>query len=279
MKKTALLLVFCLVISGILMAQDDADNSPVRFPFETGILIDNHTYVTPFKGMLEYRIQHRFGPVTNGITDLFGIYAPSNIRMALNYGITDKLMVGIGSTKDYKLQDLQWKYAILQQTESGSMPVSLTYYGNMVIDARENEVFYPEENYRFIHRLSYFTQFIVGRKFNDVFTFQAAPALAYYNAVDTTYQNINVGLSLGGRAKILPQMSIIAEYGMPLYVSEESEAKPNLSLGVEIGTATHAFQIFLATYDQIVPQRNLVYNTNDFTEGDLLLGFNITARF
>jgi hypothetical protein len=44
-----------------------------------------------------------------------------------------------GTTQDYKLQDLEWKYAILQQTRSNSMPVSLSYYGNMVIEATEKK--------------------------------------------------------------------------------------------------------------------------------------------
>ena len=84
-------------------------------------------------------------------------------------------MIGAGTTKDYKLQDLQWKYAILQQTRSGSMPVSVSYYGNMVIDARSKDNFGPEASYRDIHRLSYFTQLIIARKFNLKYSFQVAP--------------------------------------------------------------------------------------------------------
>ena len=66
--------------------------------------------------------------------NLFGIYGSANTRIGLNYGITDRLMIGAGTTKDYKLQDIQWKYLILQQTEDNSMPVSLSYYGNIVVD-------------------------------------------------------------------------------------------------------------------------------------------------
>jgi len=261
-KKLILLGIAVLITSVYTssFAQDteETPDYPVRNPFETGTLIDNQTPLTPYKGMIEFQIYHRFGTVKNGISDLYGIYAPSNIRLGLNYGVTDKIMVGIGTTKDYKLQDIQWKYNFLQQTRSGKVPVFLTYYGNMVIDARADENFGPTDNYLFIHRISYFSQLILARKFNDIFTFQIAPECVYYNAVDPGMKNFNAGLSLGGRARVLPSTSIIVEYDQPFTSTDVNNPKPNLGFGVEIGTGTHAFQIFMANYSQIINQRNLV---------------------
>jgi hypothetical protein len=194
-------------------------------------------------------------------------------------------MVGIGTTKDYKLQDLQWKYLILQQTEDNSMPVSLSYYGNLVLDLRDKEAFGPEESYRDIHRLSYFTQLIVARKFNDIFSFQIAPSVIYFNAVpiysnESGYKNLNFGLSAGGKATVFGSHSIIFEYDQLLTKQDiDEQPKPNLSLGWEIGTATHSFQVFVANYSNIISQYNLLYNTNDLTDWEYLFGFNITVRF
>ena len=267
-----------------IFAQEESDaNEPVRAPFETSILIDNHTVISPLKGSLEFEIHHRFGSIKNGITDIYGIYAPSNIRLGLLYGITDKIMVGAGTTKDYKLQDLQAKFTILQQTRSGSIPVSLSFYGNTVIDARENseDAFGPEEQYKEIHRLSYFSQLIVARKFGEKFAVQAAPSFTYYNAVQTGLKNANIGIHAGARAQVIGFHSIILEYNQLLTQQEDSklQPKPGLSAGVELGTSTHCFQIFISNYSQIINQRNLLYNKNDFTKGELLLGFNITVRF
>jgi hypothetical protein len=153
--------------------QNQTDNRPVKGWFETDQLIDNQTPITPAKGSLELIIHHRFGNVKeNKLDDIFGIYASSNIRMGFNYGITDRLMVGIGTEKDRKLQDLHWKYAILQQNRSGSVPVSVSYYGNVALDARGEEFFGPKEQYKYIHRFSYFSQFIVARKFSNIFSFR-----------------------------------------------------------------------------------------------------------
>ena len=177
--------------------------------------------------------------------------------MGLNYGITDRLMIGAGTTKDYKLQDLQWKYLILQQTEDNSMPVSLSYYGNMVIDLRPEEEFGPAEDFKQMHRLSYFTQLIVARKISEKLSVQVAPSLAYFNSVpiysDTTgYKNMNFGISCWCPSNLFGSHSLIFEYDQLLTKQDlDVQPKPNLSLGWEIGTATHNFQVFVANYNQI----------------------------
>jgi hypothetical protein len=113
MKTTAILAVLILFLSGTILSQEK-DNTPVYSPWSCSVNIDNQTTETPEKGAKEYLIQHRFGKISE-ISDLYGIYAPSNIRMAFNYAITDKIMVGVGTEKDNKLQDIQWKYNFLQQ--------------------------------------------------------------------------------------------------------------------------------------------------------------------
>jgi hypothetical protein len=273
-------IIFMTVVNVNLIAQeeDDSGKLPVRSPFEAGSLIDNPTIVSPLKGALELNILHRFGLMDNGTSDLYGIYASSNIKMGLNYGITDRIMVGIGTTKDYKLQDINWKLALIRQNRSGSIPLSVSYYGNMVIDARAKENFGPSERFRNIHRISYFTEIMVARKFSEVVSFQVAPSFIYYNAIDTGFKNICFGLSLGGRVKIFSSSSIIFEYDQSLTKSDAIVAKPNMALGYEIGTATHAFQLFVSNFRDILPQRNYVFNTNDFTKGKFLFGFNITVR-
>ena len=281
--RELLSVAIAILLGQMIYAQEETQevqpDLPVRAPFETSILVDNHTVVSPLKGSLEFEIHHRFGVVTNGITDIFGIYAPSNIRLGLNYGITDKLMIGAGTTKDYKLQDFQAKYAVIQQTRSGKVPVSVSLYGNMVIDAREEEAFGPAEQFRELHRFSYLYQLIVARKFSEKISLQAAPGFIYFNSVETGLKNSNFTIHAGGRAKITGSMAIIAEYNQMLTKQDTMQSKPGLSAGVEIGTATHCFQILMTNYSQIIGQRNLMYNTNEIGSGDFLLGFNITVRF
>jgi len=290
MKKTFLLFLVSALMASLSAqeeAQQQASSKPVRFTFGTGLLIDNQTIESPYKGGLELQIHHRFSLIEN-VHNLFGIYGAANTRLGLNYGITDRLMVGVGTTKDYKLQDLQWKYNIIHQTEDNSVPVSLSYYGNIVLDLRKEDAFGPVERYRDIHRLSYFTQLILARKFSKSFSAQIAPSVIYFNAVpqytnESKYKNLNFGLSAGARVSVTGSHSLLLEYDQLLTKQdlddEDLKPKPNLSLGWEIGTATHTFQVFVANYSQIINQRNLVFNTNSFSDGECLFGFNITVRF
>jgi len=285
MKKLLIVLTLSLFVSS-LIAQDaaEATSNPVRFTFGTSLLIENQTVETPYKGGLELEIHHRFSRITN-YHDLFGIYGSANTRIGLNYGITDKLMVGAGTTKDYKLQDIQWKYLILQQTEDNSMPVSLSYYGNIVVDLQTEDQFGPAASYKDMHRLSYFTQLIIARKLSEKISVQVAPSAVYFNSVpiysdSTGYKNFNLGLSAGVRANLFGSHSLMLEYDQLLTKQDlDVQPKPNLALGWEISTATHTFQVFVTNYNQIISQRNLVFNKNDFTKGDYLVGFNITVRF
>ncbi|NOX45670.1 MAG: hypothetical protein GXO89_01670 [Chlorobi bacterium] len=261
-------------------AKKKADK-PVRNPWEAGMLIETQTDLVWAPKTLEFVIQHRFGELNSGTFDLAGLYAPSNIRIALNYGLFKNAQIGIGTTKDNKLQDLNWKYKILTQTKSGSMPIALTYYGNVEYDARDKENFGASAEYKSSYRMSYFNQLIISRKFSKAVTAQITGSYAHYNLVDSVFtpdlKHDNFAVGVAGRVKISRQTSIIVEYDVPLTTPDY--IKPNYSIGVEMATSSHAFHIFITTYDGISPQRNLTYNTNDFFKGDFLIGFNITRNW
>ena len=281
--------LFILSLSLLIFAPAFAQAEPEFDIFTTSTLIENQTVASPYKGMLEMQTQHRFSPIENH-KDIFGIYGAANSRIGLSYGVTDRLMIGVGTSRYYKLQDLHWKYAILQQTTDNSIPISLSYFGNMVLDARPDNSFGPAEGYRFIHRFSYFTQFIIARKFNDKLSFQVAPSTIYFNSVPyfliddgakvIGYKNFNIGLHFGGRYRTRHNHAIIAEYDQLLTkqnsLDNDRKPKPNLTFGYEIGTPTHAFQLFVTNFTNIINQYNFLYNQNDFT---YLFGFNIIARF
>jgi Membrane bound beta barrel domain (DUF5777) len=278
MKKAFLLILLALLF--VPAFSQESEDYPVRL-FETSILIDNQTVTTPFKGLLEFEIHHRFGTVNNGLDDLFGLWGPSNIRLGLNYAITDRLVIGAGTSKNYMAQDLSVKYALLRQTESGSMPVSVALYGDMGIDLRSKDNFgSAAEDWREIHRLNYFTQVLVAKQFSKL-SLQLAPTFIYFNAVEVGYKNANFGFSAGAKYNLFGSHSLILEYDQLLTKQDnpEFDPKPQFAAGWEIGTATHAFQIFFANYHDILGQYNFLYNQNSIGDFNYLIGLNITVRF
>lgn len=272
--------IICLNRIPAQESESQPDKRPVRNPYICSMLIDNQTTVGPGAKGLELIIHHRFGTFKNGLSDLYGIYAPSNIRLGINFGITEKIMVGIGTEKNNKLQDIHCKWNFIQQTRSGSIPLALSYYLNIALDAKNKDFF--GENYKFTNRFSYFHQLIISRKFSPNITLQVAPGYAHFNVVESNRENDIIALSAGGRFNIVGKISILAEYdhSFPVKPFGDSglEPKSNLAFALEIGTSTHAFQITLAQYNNIISQRNFAYNINDLANGGWLLGFNITVR-
>src|SRR6476661_9237330 len=136
MKKTnrmlPLSMIMILLVTGVnIYGQDSteakpiAKSRPVKNTFESVWLIDNQTVMVPIKGTLEFDIQHRFGTVNKGRKDLWGFFAPSNIRLGISYAPVKNLFAGMGITKERMQIDAQAKYAIMHQTP-GQWPLSIS---------------------------------------------------------------------------------------------------------------------------------------------------------
>ena len=298
MKNIFKILVVLLIVPFIGNAQEseevvqDTDAEKVdkleRAAFESSYIIDNQTNVLLNENALEVMMQHRFGPFNgteNGWEDFYGLWGAANIRLAASYGIHERVTIGFGTTKNRRYQDLSIKVAILRQTRSGKMPLSLTYYGNMAYDARKQSAGQtPPLNYA-PDRLSYFHQLILAKRFNSKLSLQLAPSLSHYNAVYDGMSNDRIAVAFGGRYKITPNTSILVDYSQPITQFDVSDDEtrytnhPGLSLGFEFGTSGHAFQVFVSNQWGIINQDNYMWNKNDFFNGDILLGFNITRIY
>lgn len=300
---TSLLLCFLtavfMLLAGAVQAQDEEkpekDTRPVRNTFESNWLIDNQTVMVPIKGTFEMDIQHRFGTVDNGYDDFWGIYAPSNIRIAFSYVPIEKLQIGFGFTKERKIWDFNAKYALFKQGRKGGSPLSLTYYVNVGIDTRAKASF-PKDVYEGTDRYSYFHQLMVARKFTKAFSLQASVNVSHFNFQELVpgaenpedlkqMNNDHLSLTFLGRLKVSSGMAIIAGYDLPLTDHDVNNPEPNFSFGIETTSSAHAFQIFLGNYNKIVPQLNNVFNQNKPQLGNIykkdknsnfLIGFNIT---
>jgi hypothetical protein len=282
-------LLFFLAGTTVVCAQDStaaAQPEPkvvrlAKNTFESSFILDNQTVMVPKRGALEMAIQHRFGTVNNGTKDMFGLFAPSNIRLGLTFAPLNRLNLGVGLTKDRMQADVNLKYAILRQTEDNSMPVSVSYFGNAVMDTRDKSFFRYE-----VDRFSYFNQLLIARKVTDHISVQVAPSFTWFNnveayvdskgAIQPKMKNGHFAIAFMGRYKFSDKSAIVANYDQPLTQHPMNNPHPNVSLGFETITDSHTFQIFAGTYYGIVQGSNNVGNRNDFTKGQFVLGFNIT---
>jgi hypothetical protein len=273
---------------------------PVKNTFESIWIIDNQTVLVPIKNSFEMDIVHRFGTLETGYQDFYGLFAPSNISLRFSYVPIDNLLIGAAITK----QNMTWegyaKYSIIKQTD-GEYPVSVSYYGNIAVDSRtkDNFVYWSD-------RLMYFNQVLIARKINNKLSIQVAPSVTHQNVVngyyetsgsvaDSTYkaevkgemEHNHFAIAVSARYKIKQGMSVLFGYDQPLTKHKTNNPNPNLSLGVEFTTSSHAFQLFFTNYYYITPSRNNLFNKNNpidikgwsditFYPQHFLIGFNIT---
>ena len=253
----------------------------VKNTFESNWIQDNQSVMVQIKGTFEMDIQHRFGVVNNGVKDFFGLYAPSNIRIGFSYVVIDKLQLGFGFTKDRLQCDFNGKYAIIKQSKTGGWPVSISWFSNIVVDAR------PKENFvNFGDRLSYFNQLLIARKITQKFSVQVSPSLSHYNNIEgytdangkiqPKMKNDHFAIAFMGRYRMTQKTNLMVNYDQPITQHPMNNPHPNISFGLEMITSSHAFQIFCGNFQGIIPQSNNMYNQNDYTKGQFLIGFNIT---
>jgi hypothetical protein len=286
MKRFILSVFFLFIGMSIVFPQDTIPSAPLakplaKAPFESGYFIDDQTVVHPPAQTLQFVIQHRFGTIQNKWEDLGGLWGSSNIRLGLDYTITKNLLVGLGTTKNKRYQDLQVKYTFAHQKQGG-FPLTLAVYGNMAINCTNKSNFGAD--FKWVHRFSYFGELLIARRFCKQFSAQFAIGWTHFNLVDSTMKethvnslyNDNLYLSGIGRLKISPQSSILLSYSQSVFTYLNKMPWPNAGLGLEVSTSTHAFQVYIAAAQGILPQEIAMYNNNNPYNGALLIGFNIT---
>ena len=292
------LLISCMVLlNGYVQAQDttqaeaphtSAKVKPVKNTFQSALIGDNQTILVPIKGTMEMDIMHRFGTWNKGYQDFWGLFAPSNIRIGINYSPIDKLYAGIGFTKTTAtvipkantssvsgpLWDGDLKYSIITQTK-GKYPVSVSYY----VNASYNTTKDPDHSiYRhYSDRISYFHQILIARKITNKLSVQIAPSLSHHNVVNGYFTKPNdstlkvnpsmkfdhFAVALSVRYKLTTVTSLMFNYDQPLTKHATNNPNPSLSFGVEFNTSSHSFQLFFTNFYYLNPAINNMYNTNN----------------
>lgn len=243
--------------------------------FLSSRVINSHSVEGTQKGILDFRILHRFGTLNKGLYEFFGLDNAS-MRMGFDYGVSDQLSVGIGRSTYQKQYDAFIKYAILRQKLNNSMPISLSYLASgMVQTVKDNN---PLIKTSFSDRLFFANQLILARKMSKGFSLQLMPTLVHYNLVPKTADPNNLySLGASTRIKVSHTISINSEYYYQF--NQIANTKNSLSVGVDIETAGHVFQLHV-TNSTGMTERSFITGTNGtWGNGDILFGFNISRKF
>lgn len=250
-------------------------------------VLNNHSVEMIPKRNLEFIVSHKFGDMAGsggGVENWFGFDNLADVRIAFEYGITDRMNVGIGRSKGTgaitQVADGYFKYAILKQKTSG-MPVSLNFITSLSIpyakatNDSSSITSYPT----FAHRFIYSSQILVARKFSDRITLQANFGYNHRNYVDYTDQNGLLFAGLSGRFRFTKTLGILFEYNHILERTPDVNYTNHLAFGFEILTGGHAFCLMLSNSRALTENLFIPATTENWLEGQFRFGFSINRRF
>lgn len=286
MKIKYIIILFQLVVLNSYSQDmlDGIDTDPVNEKvwnsFKSTRVINSHSMeMLPF-GNLDFRILHRFGYLNTGAENLFGLDNISSVRMGLDYAISDNLTVGVGRSSYKKDFDGFVRYRLLWQSNGKkSMPISLIYTAGMVYSAAK-DLFKVDTFGNFTRRTSYYHQVLIGRKFNEKFTLQLAPMIVHSNFVTSDLiPNTLFAAELGLRYKFVNRVALVVDYTFPFNQFPSDIKKHPLSIGFDIETGGHVFQLFLSNSSGINERAYIRENNGSWLKGDIAFGFNISRLF
>ncbi len=287
MKKIVMLICFGVSLH-TAKAQDESmlksieDSLPttekVTGAFKSTRVINAHSTEMLAKGNLDFRILHRFGFVSAGVKQLFGLDAAS-MRLSFDYGITNNIMIGIGRSTFRKEIDAFIKGRILQQTKGAKiMPISLLVAAGYAVNTEESFAVVNKPK-NIVDRSAYYVQTIIGRKFSSKFSLQLSPIFVHTNfPVNATDDQNIFAMGGGARYKVSKRIALTLDYHHPFGNLDSSYTAP-LSLGVDIETGGHVFQLHFSNATGMNERAYITQTTGDFFKGDIRLGFNLSRIF
>jgi hypothetical protein len=259
---------------------DSTKREVVAATFKGTHIINAQSIETPGHGTLAFLIQHRFGTLNSGAYEFFGL-DQAVLRLSFEYGLTDRLAVGVGRSNIEKTFDGFLKYKALQQTTgSRPMPVSVTLFASSAITTLKfNQVANKPERST-ASRLDYAYQVLIARKFSPSLSVQLMPTLIHRNYVPLAgMQNDVYSIGAGLRQKLTKRIALTADYFylLPGYAADNYYNA--LGLGVDIETGGHVFQLHV-TNAQGMTEKFFVPQTNgNFFDGNIYFGFTVARNF
>ncbi|MEP6583964.1 MAG: DUF5777 family beta-barrel protein [Ginsengibacter sp.] len=249
--------------------------------FKSTHIINGHSVETLPAHVLDLRISHRFGPISSGPYNFFGL-DNATMRLGFDYGITNNIMLGVGHSTYQKTYDAFFKAKILRQSTGNiAMPVTVTFISAIGWNSLRPREFYskPDSGVE-VKRTSYVLQLLVARKFSEKFAFQIMPTFIHVDNISLLHQRVNsFALGIGGRQKLSKRISLNAEYYYQLPENKAGGTHNVLSFGIDIGTGGHVFQLHFTNSIGLIEKSFITETTGRWDHSDVLFGFNISRVF
>ncbi len=249
--------------------------------FKSTHIINGHSIETLPAHVLDLRISHRFGPLSSGIYNFFGL-DNATMRLGFDYGITNNIMIGVGHSTYQKTYDAFFKTKLLRQsTGKIAMPVTVAFVAAVALNSLKPRDFYSKPDSGIdIKRTSYVLQLLIARKFSEKFSLQIMPTFIHVDNISFLHNQDNIfAIGVGGRHKISKRISLNAEYYYQLPGNKAPGTHNVLSFGIDIGAGGHVFQLHFTNSIGLTEKSFITETTGRWDHSDVLFGFNISRVF
>lgn len=283
---TNLILIFLFLTANAMaqnnlldMFEDETPKTEYAFAtFKAPRVVYGQSVEQPAKGNMMFLIQHNFGSVNSGFYDLFGLDR-ATMRMALEYGLNNRIMLAAGRSTWQKTYDAGFKVKLLRQSSGQvNMPVTLSYATGMALNS--SRWANPERKNFFSSRLSYYHQLLIARKFSPGVSLQLSPTVIHKNLVPTRDdRNTSFAMGAGGRFKLTQRASFNAEYFFYPSSQTTMERHDALSIGFDIETGGHVFQLHFSNAGAMFERAFITESAGRWAKGDIYFGFNLYRNF
>ena len=289
--KTVILFAFPLLMNGQddLLSEIDttATDVTVESAFKSLKIVNLESTKLAAKGDFYFIVAHRFGFIDKGFDDFFGL-DNANTQLKFLYGVNDWLTLHIGRSGFQETYDLAAKYRLYAQKENG-FPVTIVGFNSVAINSELKEEDYP--NLKFENRLSYVAQVLISRKFSDKLSLEIAPSVFHENTLrdildennavilPNPQDNTQFAVGLGGRYKLTSRWSVNVDYAAHLNRASQSNYKNPLSIGVDLETGGHVFQMHFTNAQAMHETGYLGQTVGDWSKGEIAFGFNLVRVF
>ena len=221
-------------------------------------------------------VSHRFGTVKNGFQNLFGLdEAVTHLNFV--YGLSDNINISASRSSNQKIYEVATKFRLVNQ-QAGKIPLTVVGYTSVLANTSLDTDNLPKLEFK--HRLSYVAQLLVSRKMNNNLSLILSPTFFHDNYLTDDFQeNSQYGVGFGGRYKLGKRWSLNMEYGVHLNRSENSLYKNPFSIGVDLETGGHVFQLLFTNSQSMNTNGVFGTSTGDWGESDVYFGFNLARSF
>ncbi len=280
MKKELLCFLLLPLLS---FAQDDllseidtakTQKSNVESAFKALKIVNLESTKLAAKGDLYFIVAHRFGSLKDGFEGAYGLdNAVTQLKFV--YGLCNSFSISAARTE--VAYDVSGKFLFHSQ-EKGGFPFAIVGFTSLGFNNTLKENLYPKM--KFENRLIYVGQVLISRKFSENLSLELAPTFFHENfVIDDNQDNSQYAIGVGGRYKIAKRWSVNIDYAAHLNRSSTSTFKDPLSIGVDLDTGGHVFQMHFSNSQGIHESGFLGNTTGDWGKGDIFFGFNLLRVF